>query len=83
MEFPIAFTERMKRLLGTEYDRFYETFAKGDAVKGLRVNAAKLSADAFAAASPFPLREIPYVRGGFIVDDECGAGKHPYHHAGA
>ena len=83
MEFPIAFAERMKRLLGTEYDRFYEAFAKEDAVKGLRVNAAKLPFDAFATASPFPLREIPYVRGGFIVDGECGAGKHPYHHAGA
>ena len=73
----------MRALLKTEYDAFFEALTERDAVKGLRVNTAKVSADAFLEASDFALLPIPYVNGGFIVSDEEGAGKHPYHHAGA
>lgn len=83
MELPIAFEARMKRLLGTDYDAFYVSLTEEGAVKGLRVNAAKLDEESFRLASPFPLAEIPYVKGGFIVSEEDTAGKHPYHHAGA
>ena len=83
MELPIAFAERMKRLLGTEYDAFYTALCTEDAVKGLRVNTNKVSADEFWTNAPFPIEPIPYVHGGYIVSDEAQAGKHPYHHAGA
>ena len=83
LELPIAFAERMKRLLGAEYDRFYETLCNEDTVKGLRVNTHKLAVDEFEKNSQFSLEKIPYVDGGFVVPDEAQAGKHPYHHAGA
>ncbi len=83
MELPIAFTERMKRLLGAEYEAFYTALCTEDAVKGLRVNTNKVSADDFSAHAPFPLEPIPYVHEGFIVSDDAQAGKHPYHQAGA
>ena len=83
MELPIAFDTRMKRLLGAEYDAFLEALCHEDAVKGLRVNGHKVSAEIFVECAPFTLTEIPYVPGGFIVAEEAQAGKHPYHHAGA
>lgn len=83
MELPKAFENRMKSLLGAEYEAFYEALCHEDAVKGLRVNLHKASPDAFAANAPFPLEPIPYVKGGYIVSEEAHAGKHAYHHAGA
>ena len=83
MELPIAFATRMKRLLGAEYDAFFAALNTERAVKGLRVNTHKVSIEEFVANSPFDLTPIPYVTGGFIVDEDAGAGKHPYHAAGA
>ena len=83
MELPTAFEERMKRLLGAEYGAFYDALCTESAVKGLRVNTHKVAVETFVQNAPFSLREIPYVRGGFIVSEDAQAGKHPYHHAGA
>jgi 16S rRNA C967 or C1407 C5-methylase (RsmB/RsmF family) len=82
MKLPIEFEMRMKALLGAEYDAFEETLLCEDAVKGLRVNTHKISAEAFIRHAPFSLCELPYVSEGFVVSDEAQAGKHPYHHAG-
>ncbi len=83
MDLPIAFAERMKRLLGSEYDAFFDALNTERAVKGLRVNTHKVSVEAFVAHAPFELTPIPYVTGGFIVAEDAQAGKHPYHQAGA
>lgn len=83
MELPIAFATRMKKLLGAEYNSFYEEFCREEAVKGLRVNLRKVSARTFTAHAPFSLEALPYADGGFIVPASAGAGKHPYHAAGA
>ncbi len=73
----------MKLLLGEEYQDFCNALECEEAVKGLRVNTQKVSIEAFVQNAPFPLTPIPYVPGGFIVPSDAGAGKHPYHHAGA
>lgn len=83
MELPIAFENRMKRLLGAEYADFYRALTDEQEVKGLRVNSKKLATEAFLQASPFPTEPLSYVTNGFIVSEEAHAGKHPYHHAGA
>ena len=83
MNLPEAFENRMKRLLGDAYAAFHEALCHEDPVKGLRVNTRKVSAETFAENTPFALEPIPYVDGGFIVSEDAGAGKHPYHHAGA
>lgn len=83
MELPIAFENRMKQLLGNGYAAFREALCHEEPVKGLRVNTNKVSVDAFVGNAPFALEPISYVDGGFIVSEDAGAGKHPYHHAGA
>lgn len=83
MRLPIEFEERMKRLLGAEYDAFYHALCYEDAVKGLRVNPVKVSFDEFGAHAPFALTPLSYVEGGYVVDAVAQAGKHPYHAAGA
>ncbi|MBE6589092.1 MAG: hypothetical protein E7643_02830 [Ruminococcaceae bacterium] len=84
MELPSAFEARMKQLLPcAEYDAFLRALTQERAVKGLRVNTKKIRPEVFESISPFALEKIPYVDGGYIVSDDAGAGKHPYHHAGA
>ena len=83
MELPIAFAERMKQLLGAEYDAFLHALTEEHEVKGLRVNTHKISVECFEENAPFPLEKIPYAVGGFVIGEDVGAGKHPYHHAGA
>ena len=83
MELPVEFEKRMKKLLGHGYAAFYDALCHEDPVKGLRVNPHKVSAATFAEQVPFAVERISYVDGGFIVPEEAGAGKHPYHHAGA
>ncbi len=83
MELPRAFAERMKVLLGAEYTDFCHALEEESDIKGLRVNTAKVSVADFGAHAPFALSPVPYVEGGFVIDRDTGAGKHPYHHAGA
>ena len=82
MKLPEAFENRMKKLLGGDYGAFFDAVCYEDAVKGLRVNTHKVSALNFEEKAPFRTEPIPYVRGGYIVSEDAGAGKHPYHHAG-
>ncbi len=83
MELPRAFAERMQRLLGAEYADFCHAFEEEDAVKGLRVNTTKVDVGEFLTHAPFSCAPIPYVPNGFVVSPTVGAGKHPYHAAGA
>lgn len=83
MKLPIEFENRMKRLLGAEYDAFYHALCHEDAVKGLRVNSVKVSPETFAQHAPFFLSPLSYVDGGYVVSNDAQAGKHPYHAAGA
>lgn len=83
MELPQAFAERMQRLLGTEYERFYEALTNGQAVKGIRINPCKVNVERLRSTLPFEMEEIPYVPNGFVVSSEAKAGKSVFHHAGA
>ena len=83
MELPIAFENRMKALLGEEYEAFLRALQEEQAVKGLRVNTHKTSAECFEKNAPFAMTPISYVPNGYIVSEDAQAGKHPYHHAGA
>ncbi|MBR2413634.1 MAG: hypothetical protein IKB13_03975 [Clostridia bacterium] len=80
-ELPSAFTERMKKLLGTEeFDRYINSYNE-NAVKAFRVNTEKISVDDFAAIAPFAKERIPYAETGFYLDFDK-IGNHPFHHAG-
>ena len=83
IELPRAFAERMELLLGGEYEAFCDALCNEESVKGLRINTHKTAIGEFEKNSPFGLKKIDYVEGGYIVSNEAMAGKHPYHHAGA
>ncbi|WP_069649076.1 RsmF rRNA methyltransferase first C-terminal domain-containing protein [Caloranaerobacter ferrireducens] len=83
MNLPEEFLIKMQGLLGNEYNDFIESYDK-ESYKGIRVNTLKLSVEDFKKISPFDLREIPWCREGFYIDDfdRVRPGKHPYYHCG-
>lgn len=81
---PRLFLERMKALLGDEFDAFLASY-EAPPVQGLRVNTLKIDARALPTRLPLRLDPVPWSPETFtIADSEDGArpGKHPYHAAG-
>ena len=62
-EIPVAFLERMARLLGEEYPAFLASYDMRPSV-GLRVNTLKIAPEAFRQIAPFALIADAVVRGG-------------------
>ncbi len=81
MRLPIAFAEKMKELLGEEYEAYEESFQKPH-YTGLRVNTLKISPEEFLKVSPFELTRIPWTENGFYYDSKQQPAKHPYYFAG-
>lgn len=79
-QLPCEFENRMKTLLGDEFEDFKKSFDEPP-VRAFRVNTDKISLEYFERINPFPCEKIPYVHNGFYFDYE-GIGNHPYHHAG-
>ncbi len=79
-QLPLEFQERMKSLLGDEYDDFLKSYDEKP-VRAFRVNTDKISLDDFQKLNIFSDDKIPYVENGFYFDYD-GIGNHPYHHAG-
>ena len=80
IQLPQKFAERMKVLLGDEYESYVESLNKAP-VRAFRVNTDKISLSDFEKVNPFNTEKIPYVENGFYFTDEK-IGNHPYHHAG-
>ena len=78
---PEDFINKMKGLLGEEFDCFMNSYHKPKAL-GLRINTLKVSIDDFIRQSPFELEKIPWAPDGFYYKAESQPGKHPYHEAG-
>lgn len=81
MELPIAFEEKMKSLLGDEYNDYQQSLGE-KSFHGLRVNTGKISVEDFLEISPFPLTPVPWTKNGFYYDEDAAVTKHPYYHAG-
>ncbi|MFC3748528.1 RsmB/NOP family class I SAM-dependent RNA methyltransferase [Paenibacillus sp. GCM10012306] len=80
-QLPGTFTQRMKELLGTEYQQFADTY-KETPYGGIRVNTLKITVEALRALSPLGLEPIPWCPTGFYTEEGARPGKHPYYHAG-
>ncbi len=80
---PHKFTEKMKKLLGAEFDNFMSSY-DDQRLYGLRVNRLKLEADRWRELSPFgkDTRPIPWCAEGFYYREGERPGKHPHYHAG-
>lgn len=81
MLLPSAYLDRMKLMLGEEYDSFLAHYEDPPSV-GLRVNTSKLSPQVFATLWPEALTPIPWTESGFLLAPDSRPGKHPYHAAG-
>lgn len=81
MNLPEKFCEKMKALLGGEYDAFIKAFDSSD-TRGILINETK-SGSKQAVLNEFgSLKEVPWCSSGFYVDKEKIRGTHPYHMAG-
>ncbi|WP_310602807.1 RsmB/NOP family class I SAM-dependent RNA methyltransferase [Anaerosporobacter sp.] len=81
MALPKKFEDRMKELLGEEFEVFQRSY--NDKYKtGLRANRLKLTGEDFEQISPCPVKAIPWTTNGFYYDGKNQPAKHPYYHAG-
>ncbi len=82
MNLPIEFEEKMRNLLGDEYDSYLSCYEEPRHY-GLRVNTNKITTEEFLKIAPWPLRPIPWIENGFFYDGESiQPAKHPYYFAG-
>ncbi len=81
MTLPQEFLDRMKEILGDEYDAFLESYNETRKY-GLRVNTAKISPEEFEKIAPFHLTEVPWIPGAYTYLQEDGAARHPFYFAG-
>ena len=82
MNLPIAFVDKMKRLLGDEFEDYIACYEE-NRLYGLRVNTKKISVEEFQRICPFDIKPIPWIENGFYYDGEqVQAAKHPYYFAG-
>lgn len=80
-QLPADFLRRMKDLLGTETESYYNSFDE-ERFYGLRVNTSKLSAAEFQRLSPFPVTRIDWIPNGYYFCGEEKPAKDPYYYAG-
>jgi NOL1/NOP2/sun family putative RNA methylase len=78
---PAPFIERMRLMLGPEFDAFIASYENARTV-GLRVNTLKVPVSRFLQLAPFALEPIPWADAGFYYDEQERPGRHPYHAAG-
>ncbi len=79
---PESFKNRMKEMLGEEYDEFIMALEKRDAVRSLRVNKLKCSAAHFEELCDFRIDPIDHIAFAYrFYEDKIGG--NPLHHAGA
>ncbi|MGI6006997.1 MAG: RsmF rRNA methyltransferase first C-terminal domain-containing protein [Ruminococcus sp.] len=81
MELPKEFKERMKTMLGGEYETFMKSY---DLPRnyGLRINTLKITPEAFEKICPFSIQKIPWVENGYFYREEDMPSRHPYYFAG-
>jgi len=82
MNLPAKFVDKMKLLLGEEFDDYIKCYDE-KRLYGLRVNTKKISVEEFVKICPFEIEPIPWIENGFYYDgDHVQAAKHPYYFAG-
>ena len=81
MNLPLEYMEKMKVLLGDEYDDYIASFDAGR-FYGLRANTLKISPEELQEKDVFALTNVPWCPSGFYYEGEERPAKHPYYHAG-
>ncbi|MEE0944196.1 MAG: RsmB/NOP family class I SAM-dependent RNA methyltransferase [Clostridia bacterium] len=81
-ELPQDFADRMKKMLGNEYEAFLAAFTKGKVWSGMRINTLKKGAKEAILKKTGSFDMVDWCEDGFYTDKEILNGKHPYHSAG-
>lgn len=81
MDFPVSFTDKMKSILGDEFEDFLKGYDRTRHY-GLRVNRTKISAEQFERISMYDLKPVPWIDNAFEYEDSVSPAKHPYYFAG-
>ncbi|MGN0136202.1 RsmF rRNA methyltransferase first C-terminal domain-containing protein [Anaerotignum sp.] len=81
MNLPLEYTEKMKALLGEEYEEYLASFDEGR-FYGLRANTLKISPEQLQETGVFRLSPVAWCPEGFYYEGEERPAKHPYYHAG-
>ena len=76
-----AFLSRMEKMLGNEYPAFLSSF-NAPRTYGLRINTSKITCEDFENLSPFPIRQIPWIKNGYFYDEDIRPSRCPYYQAG-
>lgn len=78
---PESYLERMKDMLGNEFQAYLESFGKA-AQSGLRINRLKLSVEDYKKISKYELTPVPWIDNGCYVSANEQPAKHPHYYAG-
>lgn len=81
IKLPKAFLERMKEMLGEDFDAFLKSY-KNPRTYGLRVNTSKISCEEFERIVPFPVKRIPWTTNGYFYNEEERPSRCPFYQAG-
>jgi len=79
MNLPIEFKDRMKKMLGSEYEEFERAFTTSDNIFAIRLNNNPPS-ELLNIVSE--LEKVPWCQKGYFVTKEIIDGKHPFHIGG-
>ena len=79
-QLPQAYINRMKALLGDEFDSYVASLDSAP-VRAFRVNTDKISTEEFEKINEFSAEKIPYSETGYYFTSDK-IGNHPFHHAG-
>ncbi len=82
MVVPQKFKDRMKEMLGDDFDNFISALEENEAVRALRVNTLKTKISDFEACCDFRIDALDVTDGDYRFYEEK-IGGHPLHHAGA
>ena len=81
MQLPISYTEKMRTLLGEEFEQYMESF-KSPPCSGIRINTLKTDTKAFLKMGIFDLEPVKWCQCGFYINDEQRPAKNWLYHAG-
>ncbi|MDF2541141.1 MAG: hypothetical protein K0S47_859 [Herbinix sp.] len=81
MTLPKLFEDRMKTLLGEEYEDYLQCFDQPH-YGGLRANHLKITPEQFEQICPVPSERVPWIRNGYYYDTSTQPARHPYYYAG-
>lgn len=80
MKLPVIFENEMKKLLGNEYEDFYNSY-NHIPNNGLRINTKKITNEEFERKFPYELSKVEWICNGYRYGQEV-LSKDPYYYAG-